>query len=81
MDAMQERVQRGIELLNAKVPGWVERINIDELNMAICARCVLGQLFEHFDRGRKELGIKGFEYTHGFDVERFATEYPSLRKE
>lgn len=41
----QERVARGAALLDAKRPGWAEKIDIGNLDMPRCDRCILGQVF------------------------------------
>lgn len=40
-----ERVARGVEWLDSNVPGWVDKVEINELNMGSSCRCVLGQVF------------------------------------
>jgi hypothetical protein len=69
---IQERVQRGIELLDAKVPGWASRINLDNLQLSDCVECVLGQLFGRFSKGADELGLDYCSSKirdHGFDAQ------------
>lgn len=38
-------VARGAALLDEKLPGWAERIDLATLELSSCYRCVLGQLF------------------------------------
>jgi hypothetical protein len=42
---MQARVQRGMRLLDERVPGWQVDIDLDELDMHSCDRCIVGQLY------------------------------------
>lgn len=42
-----ENVARGIALLDEKQPGWFNRIDLEELNLGSCFKCVLGQLFSN----------------------------------
>lgn len=55
---MKDNVLRGIELLDRQVPGWREKIDWNELSMGHCKKCILGQLFGHFDKGVRKLAIK-----------------------
>jgi len=45
MSAVAESVARGAALLDEKLPGWDERIDLAGLELSSCYRCVLGQLF------------------------------------
>ncbi len=38
-------VAKGTELLDKRVPGWWKRVKPEELKMASCEICMLGQLF------------------------------------
>ncbi len=66
-----ERVARGATLLDEKMPGWAERIKLNELVLHNPCRCVLGQLFEG-DFGEAVMNLfDGDEQAiveHGFDV-------------
>jgi hypothetical protein len=44
-----DRMLKGVYYLDAHVPGWADRINLDTLEMADCADCVVGQLFPNDD--------------------------------
>ena len=66
-----DRVRTGVALLDEKVPGWFERIDLDRLDMDSCARCVLGQLFGSFVRGSLAVGFDmsgNDEVAAGFDL-------------
>ncbi len=47
--AIAECVAKGAALLDEKVPGWRERIDLDMLDTVSPYGCVLGQLFEEND--------------------------------
>ena len=44
---LDERIDKGVAWLNANVPDWLDRIDLDRLDLASGCRCVLGQLFAH----------------------------------
>lgn len=46
-DKIKTAVEKGMELLDARVPNWWRKIDLDELDMKDCAQCVLGQTFGH----------------------------------
>lgn len=48
MTEIEERVRRGAELMDEKMPGWFLRVDLDSLDMASPCRCVLGQLNGNF---------------------------------
>ncbi len=57
MDTIAERVARGVALLDLKAPGWDDRINVAELNIASCHVCICGQVFGSYSGGIRVLGI------------------------
>jgi len=63
MSILAERVALGAALLDEKLPGWAERINLDELELASCYRCVIGQLFS-----RHPLPAKGAFSPYGIGI-------------
>lgn len=67
---INERVSRGVELLDEKVPQWWNDIDIDDLDMCNPHFCILGQLFDQdYSGGREALGIAfGCGDQFGFDV-------------
>ncbi len=66
---MTTAVIRGAELLDHQVPGWAQDIRLEQLEMHLCANCVLGQLFHEFTNGFEQLGLEGDEVDeHGFDL-------------
>jgi len=60
MAEISERVQKGAELLDEKVPGWADRIDITRLTISSSTDCVVGQLYAGrggYLHGLDELGI------------------------
>lgn len=43
---LRERVQRGVALLDRKVPGWDETIRVEKLDLGSTTYCVVGQAAE-----------------------------------
>ena len=62
----EQRIQKGIDLLNRRCPGWIEKINLDNLDMMCTENCILGQLFLNYDRGLKKLILLSGE-KYGFN--------------
>jgi hypothetical protein len=86
MTAVSEHVARGDALLDAKIPGWAERINLATLALSDCERCIVGQLYaaatqdeddDAYTVGLTDLGINDDEVTYGFD----GINYPELTAE
>jgi hypothetical protein len=82
MSAVAERVARGAALLDEKMPGWIERVNVEWLDIASCYFCVLGQVLDDGTRASTDdldspysAGIKALDIDreyhgtvwHGFD--------------
>lgn len=66
--ALRERVEAGVNLLDQKVPGWAERIDVYTLNIASTRCCVLGQLFGDFGLGLFKLYLEPTGSKHfGFE--------------
>jgi hypothetical protein len=51
VNIVAERVAKGAALLDEKVPGWDQRIDLEILAMRGTCECVLGQLFEPTPEG------------------------------
>jgi len=57
-------VKQGIALLDAKVPGWRDKIDVTRLRMSCPSDCIIGQLFEACDSmigklyGSYEFGLR-----------------------
>jgi hypothetical protein len=54
------RVEAGAALLNEKRPAWIDEVDPDTLQIASVNDCVLGQLYEDYDRGLYILGLGVF---------------------
>jgi hypothetical protein len=57
MATIEARVRRGAALLDERVPGWMERINLERLRLEDCRACVLGQLYGGFGAGLRALDL------------------------
>lgn len=59
-----ELVKRGSALLDERRPGWVDEVDISQLNIALGAKCILGQIYGGYGDGLGILGIlsKGPDY-------------------
>jgi hypothetical protein len=55
-DTIEARVARGAALLDEKLPGWVERIDLDKLKLSSGCNCVLGQTWD----GSTDTGYSAF---------------------
>lgn len=70
---IREAVALGAKRLDEIRPGWRNEIDTEELELASCSRCVLGQLFGGFGIG-KEMFLRHFPVSlfdasgMGFDV-------------
>lgn len=70
MKQIPEEIKAGMALLDEKVPGWREKVNPQQLNMAYCFTCILGQVFGEYTHGLKRLGIADDEEVYSeFDPE------------
>jgi hypothetical protein len=79
-----ERVAAGTALLDAREPGWWERINVGELRIDSHRNCILGQLYGTFDDGMAHHDLwhldgkpdvrHGFMWTGG-NTDRLAAEW------
>lgn len=49
MSTVAERVSAGIALLDERVPGWQNKINLEEFDIRHTRKCILGQVFEGYD--------------------------------
>jgi hypothetical protein len=57
IDEARERVARGSALLDAKQPGWREKVDPNVLEMWSRCGCVLGQTFGSFTKGLDALTL------------------------
>jgi hypothetical protein len=90
-----ERIARGAALLDEKLPGWVDQIDLDRLDLGSPCRCILGQTWDggtipgysRFETHANALGLgDDEEIEHGFnasggDYFEDAPEYRALTAE
>src|SRR5258708_35896283 len=58
VDDVATRAARGAALLDERMPGWAQRIDVGRLDLADGCNCVLGQLFtEYYLATRPVLGL------------------------
>ncbi len=73
IEAARERVKTGATLLDEHRPGWFSEIVDEDIDMSWCSRCILGQLYDDFERGMDAI----FGYVHdgpdNYDGYRFHT--------
>ena len=64
---VRESVRNGARLLDSQIPGWAERINIDELDIADSATCIVGQLhlWKDAEGNATEWDSFKFAFNHG----------------
>jgi hypothetical protein len=68
--AIAERVAAGAAWLDEHRPGWVDRINLDTLDLSDTCKCVLGQEYGRFVLGDDLILDEGSEsHLLGFDVD------------
>lgn len=59
LGTIEHRVQKGVELLNEKAPGWIKKIDLKTFNIHNEANCVLGQVFGSYFVGKERVCLKG----------------------
>lgn len=65
----EDRVLKGIQLLDTKIPGWRELVDFDKLDLLNANMCILGQVYGDFGQGVYELEIPWVEVSnYGFDL-------------
>jgi hypothetical protein len=73
-EELAERVERGAALLDERRPGWWDEVDVEALDLDLCSRCPLGQLWGDFESGAYRLFRGGFHEVadmaghHGFDA-------------
>jgi hypothetical protein len=53
-----DRVSLGAALLDAKVPGWWDKVNLKILKIDDLCDCVVAQLFGSYAEGKRQLGLE-----------------------
>jgi len=56
----KQRVRKGIKLLNALCPNWISKINLSKLNLTSFNNCPLGQIFNGWNNGIKQLNLDSY---------------------
>lgn len=56
-EPLRTRIERGAKLLDERVPGWRERIDLDRLDMGNSLHCILGQCFGSYFDGLRTLDL------------------------
>lgn len=70
-EEVQERVTRGVDLLDEKFPKWLDAIDTSELAMESVRSCVLGQVCGGYDVGLMELELTDDDcWEYGFSLTR-----------
>jgi hypothetical protein len=62
---LSSRVAQGVALLDQVRPGWVDRIDLETLNIRNPYKCVLGQVFGNYWYAIDRFSI-GLGESHGF---------------
>lgn len=65
-----ERITKGVTLLDLKVPGWADKIDLGAFSFPEIDRCVIGQLFNGWFTGLDKLlpGRTELACEYGFDM-------------
>lgn len=64
---------KGAALLDEKMPGWADKIDLDELQLNDQCNCVLGQVYGGYDDGTAELFGYIFDDAREGDVPDWGT--------
>lgn len=70
-DDYAEAVANGAALLDARVPGWRDRVDVAELDLSDCVECTLGQVFGAYQFGLTRLDLSANDWDE--EQERAAT--------
>lgn len=62
-DTIAERVAAGARWLDEYEPGWVDRIDLESLDLGSCDRCIAGQLLGDFVNVDEQWPISTFRET------------------
>lgn len=69
-DTVEDRVSKGIALLDQKAPGWHRQIRLGRLDISNGFSCALGQTYLSYFEGKRILGLSNQEViTHGFQAQ------------
>src|SRR5690625_6974131 len=73
MSTIANRVKKGAELLDTAQPNWYEQIELSQLDLSSCRKCILGQMFGDFSDGAEVLfkdELSSSIDKCGFDIDR-----------
>jgi len=73
MSTIANRVKKGAELLDTAQPNWYEQIELSQLDLSSCKKCILGQMFGDFSDGAEVLfkdELSSSIDKCGFDIDR-----------
>ena len=79
---MSSAAQRGALFLDKNQSGWWEKIDVNRLNMRVPEKCVLGQLYEGYRGGLRQLEItsRAKESRLGFRISRLGRLLMLIRR-
>jgi len=67
MNVQDIAAEKGALFLDEVLPGWVDHINVEAVDIKLKSRCILGQLAGGYYTGLRRLRIKD-EYGYGFSL-------------
>ena len=92
MGTRADRIERGMTLLDAKAPGWIDKIDLDRLDQGSGRTCVVGQVYRSLGRrygaywdGLEALGLVATVVddevaAHGFETRDERESYDALTR-
>lgn len=78
MSSIEERVAAGARWLDEHRPGWVDRIDLETLDLGDPCRCVLGQEYGNYTFALDEILDDVSPASRGFNAWATTGEYPAL---
>ena len=80
MNTIEERVERGAALLDAKRPEWWRGLDLGRLDIQSDCNCIAGQLGGSYAPTVESLGlyVMEVEAAYGFEFEESPGEYTAL---
>lgn len=81
LEPARTRVERGADLLDHAWTGWETEVSLEDLNMVLHDRCVLGQLYGTYGVGLCELGIPTDARHYGFAGYSTSEDWDVLQRE
>lgn len=46
-----QHIDNGVRWLDATIPGWADKLDVETFDISHCLRCVLGQLYGNYAAG------------------------------